>query len=276
MPDEPLYFVHVSDSHIGPTADYNLHGHYPLPCARRVVGIINQLPMEPDFVIHTGDVVTDPDPVSYKLAAETFGALSRPIYFVKGNHDTAAGIRGHMSMGPKQDEDENPEKLAYSFELKEYRFLVLDARGPEEIDPQGYLSDSQLDLVAREARPQGPPLVIFVHYPVLPLNSIWMDDNMLIMNGDDFHHALLPARKRLRGVFHGHVHQHMQSIRDGILYVSVASIFSQFGAWPNDSVTRYDSDHRPGYNFVHLLPNQTIVHQHTFPRPRKAPGKRYQ
>jgi hypothetical protein len=94
-----------------------------------------------------------------------------------------------------------------------------------------------------------------------------MDHNMLIQNGRQLHQTLLPARNRLRGVFHGHVHQAMQTIRDGILYVSVASVFAQFAAWPNDLVPHYDPQHDPGYNFVHLLAGQTIIHQHTFPRP---------
>jgi len=97
-----------------------------------------------------------------------------------------------------------------------------------------------------------------------------MDKNMLIVNGESLHQALRPAAGRLRGLFHGHVHQHMQTIRDGIVYVSVASVFSQFSAWPDDADVRHDPDHQPGFNFVHLLPEQTIVHQHTFPRPESG------
>jgi hypothetical protein len=81
---------------------------------------------------------------------------------------------------------------------------------------------------------------------------------------------LLPAKKRLRGVFYGHIHQHMQTMKDGILYSSVASVVSQFGAWPGDLSTSYDNEHQPGYAFIHLLPEQTIVHQHTFVRPEKV------
>jgi len=52
-----------------------------------------------------------------------------------------------------------------------------------------------------------------------------------------------------------------------------ASTFSQFAAWPDDRQVQYDPDHPPGYSFVHLLPEQTIIHQHTFPRPdRPAPA----
>ena len=43
MSDEIVYFVHISDTHFGPTADYSRHGHYPAPCARRVIEIINDL-----------------------------------------------------------------------------------------------------------------------------------------------------------------------------------------------------------------------------------------
>lgn len=267
MTTESAYFVHISDTHFGSTADFTQRGHASMTCAQRMVEIINSMPTRPDFVIHTGDVVADPHPQAYRIAAETLAKLEAPIYYVNGNHDTASDIRRYLPMGPANVTGEDGDRLSYTFEVKGYRFLVLDARGPEEIDPQGLLPDSQLAIVTQEAQPEGPPLTVFVHFPVLPLNSIWMDNNMLIMNGEALHRALQPARRRLRGVFHGHVHQHMQSIRDGIQYFSVASVFSQFAAWPGDEVTGYDLEHDPGYGFVHLLPRQTIVHQHTFPRP---------
>ncbi len=267
MPADTVYFAHISDTHFGPTAGYSRHGHFPLPCAQRLVEVLNTLPVRPAFVVHTGDVTTHPDPAAYRLAAETFARLEMPIYYANGNHDTAAAIRRYLPMGPKEDAGDDPERLSYTFEVKGYRFLVLDGRGPDEIDPQGLLPPSQLALAAGEARPEGPPLCVFSHFPVLPLNSPWMDNNMLLINGEALHQALRPAAGRLRGVFHGHVHQPMQNVRDGILYVSVASVFSQFAAWPNDLVARYDPNHPPGYNFVHLTPRQTIIHQHTFPRP---------
>ncbi len=277
MTAQGVYFAHISDTHIGTTADFTRHGHASLPCAKRMVEIVNTMPIRPDFVIHTGDVVAEPQSSAYRLAAEVFAALEVPIYYAIGNHDTAADIRRYLPMGPLEAAGSDPSRLSYTFEVKGYRFLILDARGPDEIDPQGLLPSSQLELVSQEAIAHGMPdnklpvnmlpLVIFIHYPVLPLNSIWMDNNMLIANGEELHRALIPARNRLRGVFHGHVHQHMQSTRDGIQYYSVASVFSQFAAWPNDVDTRFDPEHQPGYGFVHLLPEQTIVHQHTFPRP---------
>ena len=266
MATTPLYFVHISDTHFGPTKEYERHGHAPWPCAQKLVQIINNLPVQPAFVIHTGDVATNPHPDAYKLAADTFAQLQAPIYYVCGNHDTAQDIRHHLPMGRKQVLDTS-DRLSYVFEVSGYRFLVVDAKGPNEIDPNGLLPDSQLEIVRQEATPEGLPLTIFMHYPVLPLDSTWYDENMLVLNGEAFHQTLLPARKRLRGVFFGHVHQPMQMMRDGIVYVSAASVFSQFAAWPAAADPHTDPDHMPGYGFVHLLPQQTIVHHHTFPRP---------
>lgn len=266
-PTETVYFVHISDSHFGPTAEFSRHGYQPQPCVERAVEIINNLPTRPDFVVHTGDVVTEPDEASYRRATAVFSQLTMPVYFVTGNHDRSCDIRQFMEMGPHHPLSDDSDVLSYAFAVKGYRFVVLDARGPDEIDPHGLLSEAQLAVVRAEATAVGPPLTIFMHFPVLPMNSIWMDANMPVLNGEAFHQALLPARERLRGVFYGHVHQSMQTLKDGIVYTAVPSLFAQFSAWPEDDFVREDPDALPGFNFVHLLPQQTIVHQHTFPRP---------
>lgn len=265
---EPLYFVHISDTHLGPTAVFqDRHGVSPYPCAEKLVAIINNLPTTPDFVIHTGDVVYDPDPAAFKLAADLFSRLNVPIYYVNGNHDGKGMLANYLPMGPKTNLSDDPETLSYTFAVKGERFVVVDARGPEEIDPQGVFSAAQLEVVRNEAQPDGPPLTIFMHYPALPMNSKWMDGNMLVQNGRSFHNLLLPAKERLRGVFHGHVHQNMQVMRDGIFYASVVSAYSQFYAWPHDDYVQHDFAHEPGYGFIHLLDGQMILHQHSFSRP---------
>ncbi len=264
---EVLYFVHISDTHIGSSSSYARHGHKSFPCAAQLVEIINNLPTQPDFVIHTGDVVADPSPAAYKLAAKIFSRLDMPIYYVTGNHDKAKDIRRYLPMGAMQMKTDASDLLSYVFDVKGYRFLAVDARGPDEIDPHGLLSEEQMDIVREEATEQGLPLTLFMHFPINKLNSIWMDAYMLAINGDELHEALLPAKDRLRGVFYGHVHQNMQTWRDGILYVSVASTFSQFTAWPQDKAFRKDEHYLPGFNFVHMMPQQTIIHQHLFPRP---------
>src|SRR5690606_6405374 len=145
---------------------------------------------------------------------------------------------------------------------KGYRFLVVDARGPDDIDPHGLFSERQLQIVREELQRDAAPTVLFTHYPIFPMNSIWMHENMLTLNGPEFHKILMDAPVRPRAVFHGHVHQNMQTVRDGMIYASTASVFSQFAAWPNDVDVRYDKQHPPGFGFVHVLPQQMIIHQY--------------
>jgi 3',5'-cyclic AMP phosphodiesterase CpdA len=262
----PVYFIHLSDTHFGPTPEYARQGHRSHPYARHVVEMINRLPVRPDFVMHTGDVTTHPTPEAYGLAAEVFSALDVPIYYATGNHDTSADIHRYLTMGPKEDCQPDTDTLSYTFSVRGHRFLVLDARGPDEIDPRGLLSPQQLDVLRAEATPDGPPLTIFTHYPAVRLNSPWMDANMLIYNGEAMHQALLPARGRLRGVFFGHIHNSTQIIRDGIFYCAVASTFAGFTTWPNEEMIKADHDAMPAFNFVQLLPEQTIVQQRPFAR----------
>lgn len=262
-----VYFVHISDSHIGPSRDFSRHGHYPYPCIQQIISHLNQLPVKPDFVIHTGDVVSEPDKNAYRNAAELFNELEYPIYFVTGNHDKAADIHRFLPMGPKQMLSRNVDVLSYAFEVGGHRFVVIDARGPDEIDPHGLLSEEMLTVLQNETRLEGPPLTLFMHFPIHPLNSTWMDAYMLIINGYKMHEMLTPIRDRIRGVFYGHIHQNMQILRDGILYVAVGSTFSQFTSWPNDTSPGLDPNFPPSFNFVHLMPEQTIVRQHIIPRP---------
>ena len=232
------------------------------------IEILNTLPTKPAFVIHTGDVVNNPEPGAYPLASELFAQLELPIYFVPGNHDNSAEMLQHLPFASNISLHPQTGKLDYMFEVAGEQFLALDAKLPSTHGPHGGLSPAQLALVEQICTLDGPPLTIFIHFPALPMDAPWMDSNMLLLNGPAFHQTLLPAKDRIRAVFHGHVHQPMQTMRDGILYVSAPSAFSQFNAWPADVDVRFDPNALPGFNFVHLLPEQLIVHTHTFLRPR--------
>ncbi len=267
MSPDTVLFAHISDTHFGPTPGYGRHGFIAHPCAVRLVEILNTLPDRPDFVIHTGDVTTDPDDTSYALAAQTFARLGLPIYYVTGNHDTAAHIRRLLPMAPKADLAGPDGPLTYAFERKGQRFLVVDARGPDEIDPHGRLSEAQLAVLDRELGPDGPPLTVFCHFPPLAMGIPWIDETMLIQNGAELHQRLVACGPRLRGVFLGHIHQALQYYRDGVLYSAAPSAFAQLGGLPSDLVPRVDAAARPGYQLVQVTRERTVVKVCAFERP---------
>jgi 3',5'-cyclic AMP phosphodiesterase CpdA len=206
-----------------------------------------------------------PDPGCYELVREVFTGLLSPVYFVTGNHDRAGDIHRFLVQGACTYLTDSTDVLSYTFATKGFQFVTLDARGPDEIDPHGQLSPEQLAAIREIATPEGPPLAVFVHFPPLSLDSEWLNEKMLLLNGVDLHNTLLQARKRLRGVFFGHVHRGMQVMADGIFYSSVGSSFRQFTSWPRSATVQFDQDHPPCFNVVTLSQSQTTVKEHTIP-----------
>lgn len=263
----PFRFVHISDTHFGPDRSYTYQGRCTYDYARRLVEAIAALPFSPEFVIHTGDVATNPSDGAYEQAREVFSSLKVPMYFATGNHDNARDIRRYLELGPCEKLPADENVLSYAFSSKGYRFVVFDARGPESIDPQGLLSEQQLDFLRAELKEGSQPLLVFGHYPVLPFYSPWFDANMRIQNGEELHRMLIEARTRVRGVFYGHVHQSLQTTRDGVTYTSVPSSFFQFAIWPHDQQPSFDPAYPPGFNVVTLTPQDTLIRQHIFAPP---------
>ena len=262
----PVTFIHITDTHIGPTAEYSRHGFASEPALVRMCRHINEFPVRPDFIVHTGDMVTDPDPRSYARAARLLSDLSVPVYYVNGNHDAAHYVHEHLGTGPRNDWQPGTDRLAYEFEVRGETFVVLDGRGPDSIDPHGVLPPEQLERVQEICSLDGPPLTFFIHFPLFPLNSPWFDRNTLLINGAALHEAFLPARDRIRGVFYGHIHQSMQVVRDGITYTSAPSTFAQFRALPVEEQSLENPSYPPGFNLVQCMPGYTIVQQHVVPR----------
>jgi len=261
-----LTFIQITDTHVGPTRDFDYYGYRPIRCLERVVSLINDLPQQPDFVVHTGDLIADRSAEATLLAVDALSRLRVPLYVVNGNHDDRALLR--KMLDAPHAPDGNPDgPLDYTFEVKGERFLVLDGHTPDVPDPLGKLSAAQIEQARAEAASGGSPLTVLLHYPPFRMGSPWLDENMLLVNGEALHEALLPARDRLRGVFCGHLHRSCQITRDGITYFCGPSASAGYAWRPWDETPQVDHDYPPAYSVVQYFEDQVIAHQYTFPRP---------
>lgn len=256
-----LQFVHISDTHINPDPGYvkPFAPHTTVAGAHALVRALNALPFAPDFVLHTGDVAYDPDPAAYAAVRDIFAELRWPIYYLAGNHDDSAALQT-VVMG-----QEAPQAaLHYTFTKNGVQVVAVDSNGPAE-PPGGFMTEAQLDFLREQCRPDDPrPLVIAVHHNMLPVGIPWLDDYMRTRNGEAFHQAILPARDRMRGVFYGHVHQHLDTVRDGILYASTRSTWTQLDAYPGMTHTTSELAAEPGYSLVTVTDTQTFIRRSTF------------
>ena len=226
-----LKFIHISDTHLHPDPAYGADPTRGRPSARygveALVRAINAVPFEPDFVLHTGDVAYDSDPAAYGVAREVLGKIRWPVYYLAGNHDDRAALQRTMLDVPAEGVI-NP--FHYTFDASGVQVICLDSTGPGVVPPRGFVSREQIDwLHALCAKADDDrPMVVAVHHNLLPVGAPWWDEFMRCTNGEYVHRALLPARHRIRGVFFGHVHQNVDTVRDGILYASCASSWCQF------------------------------------------------
>lgn len=265
-----LTFVHITDTHLGPALDYEFNGYHPARYLRRVVDLINAFPVQPDFVLHTGDLINDRSAASYEIAQGILCDLRAPLYLVNGNHDDRALLRTFFDAPAHPDaalQDDPDAPLDYTFTIKGERFVVIDGNHRDVRDPLGKLRDSQLEWLQSEIASCELPFTVLMHYPPFLMNSPWLNENMPLLNGDNLHAALLPARDRLRGVFFGHLHRGCQIMRDGITYTCAASAVSQYAWRPWDETPQRDHDFAPGYNVVDYFADYVNVLSYGFARP---------
>ena len=266
-----LRFIHISDTHISDDPEYKRGDgpHTPYEGSLALVAAINALPFQPDFILHTGDVAYDPYPQAYAAVRSLLGQLKAPVYYLRGNHDHSAALQTELLGRSAQAVQ---PYLYYELEVQGVQLLCLDSNGPADL-PAGYLPQEQLDwLDERCAADDERPLLIAIHHNVLPASTPWLDNWMRLTNGEDVHAVIRQARDRLRGVVHGHIHQNVDVLADGVRYASVVSPWLNFMAYPdpaNDRVS-VDEEARPGFSVVSLDAERCTIRRHSFsvtPRP---------
>ena len=261
MPETLLRFVHISDTHISHDPHYNKDGamHTPLIGARSLVYQLQLLPFKPDFVLHTGDVAYDPDEQAYAAARDVLSGIDAPVYYLPGNHDDA-GMLQRVLLG----RNDVLSPFDYQLEINGVQVVCIDSN--REAPPwQGSVSDEQLTWLAERCSADDPrPLIVALHHPVLQMGAPFWDERMCMANGEAFHRVLLPAQKRLRGVFSGHVHQNTDITRDGITYYTAKSSWNQLHNYPEQAEAEYDRFANPGFSVVMVTREQTYVRRHSF------------
>ncbi len=259
MPDV-IHGIHLSDTHIGPSRDFDVRGNRSRERLDRIVRAIGALDFVPDFVVHTGDLVDDPDPRSYAVAAEALAPLAPPLYCVTGNHDDAAMITAGVPMGPRTPLIDDPDRLAYRFDFPGLRSYVLDAKLSDTTDPHGALPDNQLEALADSLAEDDTPFAIYVHFPPFGIHSCWIDDHLPLHNGEALHDLIRSqAIGRVRGVFFGHLHRAVQQYRDGVLYSGVSSPVCEFAAGVCEERFGFESDCPLVYNQLSFSDRGAVV-----------------
>src|SRR5438067_9416945 len=81
---KPFTFVQLSDSHIGFNKPPNADARATF---REAIAKVKALPVQPDFIIHTGDVSQLSRDDEFDDAEQMLKELGLPVFYVPGEHD---------------------------------------------------------------------------------------------------------------------------------------------------------------------------------------------
>jgi hypothetical protein len=207
-----FYFVQLSDSHWGFQGPPNPDAQGTL---RKAVATVNALPVQPDFIVFTGDLThTTDDPAERRRRMAEFksivaGLKVKTVRFMPGEHDASldrgAAFKEHIG------------DTFYTFDHKGVHFIALD----NVSDPGAKIGDEQLAWLRDDLsrRDKDAPIVVLTHRPLFDLVPKW---DWATRDGAQAIALLTPFRNVT--VFYGHIHQEHHHMTGHIAHHAAKSL----------------------------------------------------
>jgi len=209
----PLSFIHVTDSHLGPTPQSLAFFYNPAAALAAVIEDVAQHAPDAAFLLHTGAVARDSrTPEGYECAKLVYGlqgesqppgpltmtaaGLRLPWYYVPGNSDHRGECLARLFCPPY----DASKRFNYTWEQDGVRFLTLDW-GAWQTDDYTLVPEV-FDWLARQLQVR-KPTVIFTHHPPVHVGVEHID----CQTPTDLPRLQdLIRRSSTIAVFHGHTH----------------------------------------------------------------------
>jgi 3',5'-cyclic AMP phosphodiesterase CpdA len=208
-------FVQISDTHIGfdKAANPDVVG-----TLNRSIDLVNGLPQQPGFAIHTGDITHLSKPEQFDTARQLLARLRvSELHAVPGEHDVTDGPGTEFFA--RYGKPSN-NRGYYSFDAQGVHFVALvnvmhfeggglGALGPDQL---AWLKD---DLAGRAS---SQPIVVFAHMPLWTIYAPW---GWGTNEGAEI--AGLLTRFGSVTVLCGHIHQIVQKVEGNITFHTARS-----------------------------------------------------
>jgi 3',5'-cyclic AMP phosphodiesterase CpdA len=212
--DTPL-FVQISDSHIGfnKAANPDVAG-----TLARAVAMVNALPRQPGFVLHTGDITHLSKPEEFDHAHQLLSRLRvSELHTTPGEHDVTDGV-GSEYFARYGAASKN--RGYYSFDHAGVHFVGLINVMQFKAGGLASLGEDQLawlkdDLAGRSA---SQPLVLFAHMPMWSIYDPWgwgSSDSGRVLE--------LVRRFGSVTVLNGHIHQIVSKVEGQVTFHTARS-----------------------------------------------------
>ena len=202
-----LFFVQVSDSHIGfqGTANPDVLGSFT-----KAIDRVNAMPQRPAFVVHTGDLTHTSTPAQFDTVRQLLGTLKTgQVVPLPGEHDTVMGPKPYLDVFGQGTAGDGWS----SFDMGGVHFLVLN--NVVDVVNLGHLGTDQLAFIEKDVAGlrSDTPIVVFAHIPMWSIYEKWG------WGTDDAAQAL-SYLKRFGSVtvLNGHIHQVMSKVEGNVTF----------------------------------------------------------
>lgn len=205
---EHFCFAHISDTHI--LSEKNILD------LKSVLNHILTLPLNPVFVINTGDITEYGYPEEFEAYNQIINTFIPRLKFynASGNHDT------RWSNAGKQNFRRLIGETNFSFDYGGVHFVVLDSS--MLIEQYAHFEKKDLDWLEADLRRQSEdkPVIIAFHHPPF-LENLYIDNEYELLQTIEKYNVVL--------VLMGHIHQHKIWRVNGIHFATTAATMQQQG-----------------------------------------------
>ena len=216
---DELFFVQISDSHIGFSKAANADVTATMQAA---IAKINALPVQPSFLLHTGDISQLAKPSEFDTADQVLReSRTKDVFFVPGEHDvgTDNGV-SYLDRYGRKSQRVGGASGWYSFEHSGVHFIGLVNVFNLKAGGLGSLGAEQLEWLEKDVKhlASSTPIVVFAHVPLWTVYPAWG------WGTEDGARALGYLRKfGSVTVLNGHIHQTMQKVEGNVTFHTALS-----------------------------------------------------
>jgi len=211
-----LSFVQISDSHMGfnKAANTDVVGTF-----KAAIDRINALPIQPAFMLHTGDITHLSKPEEFDTVQQMLkSASAQDVFYVPGEHD----VLDDDGNGYRERFGRDTQGAGWhSFDKNGVHFVGLVNVMNLKAGGLGNLGDEQLEWLEKDVKrlPTSTPIVVFAHIPLWSVYPEWGW-------GTADSAQALSYLKRFGSVtvLNGHIHQIMQKVEGNVTFHTAASI----------------------------------------------------
>ena len=205
--------VQITDLHITAQPGSTLYGVDTARTLENVIGEIRKLPLKPDLVVATGDLVEDGSDSAYARLRSLLMKLGVPVYGLPGNHDDVSKMRSHFSVN----------NLHCTDMARTANWGLLFVNSQVEGHEHGYVNPAEMAKLEKNiACLDGLPLLVALHHS---LSSVCPSSGCQLRNAEELT-TLLNRHHNVKCVITGHTHNAREHDAGGHIQFTTPSTFA--------------------------------------------------